>query len=285
MPIMVGYWDSSRAVGYRRALITGATSGIGAAFADVLAPETALILTGRRQERLDAAVARLAGGGREIEAIAADLASPEGCRALAGCALQRGIDLLICNAGIGFAGPFIDAPLALQEATIAVNVTATAQLLHLLLPDMISRARQAQRRCGAVILSSTAAFGPRPGMGCYAATKAFGLRLGEALASELRGEPIDILVLCPTYTATEFFEQAGLTPPQAAMSAEQVAREGMAALGRRTIHLCGRKYQRLHRLLALNPSLASLVRPWGSRRPRLGGGLIAVPQELGARRG
>ncbi|HZB92244.1 MAG TPA: SDR family NAD(P)-dependent oxidoreductase [Stellaceae bacterium] len=281
---MVG--RSNLPAGYRRALITGATSGIGAAFAEGMARETALVLTGRRQERLDAAAARLARDGREVETIAADLSTPEGCRSVAERALGDGIDLLICNAGVGFAGRFADTPLALQSATIAVNVTATAQLLHLLLPDMIARARQAKRRCGVIILSSTAAFGPRPGMGCYAATKAFGLMLGEALATELRREPIDILVLCPTHTATEFFDQAGLPPPEAAMSAAQVAREGMAALGRRAIHLCGRKHQWLHRLLAFNPALASLVQPWRSRRPRLSAaGLIAAPQELGARRG
>jgi short-subunit dehydrogenase len=251
---------------YERALITGATSGIGAAFAETLPRDTALLLTGRRGHRLAAQAERFAREGRQVETMAADLAAPNGRAAFIAWALEHEIDLFICNAAIGAAGRFADTPLAAQQATIALNVVAVAELLHALLPAMASRARAGGRRCGAIIVSSTAAFTPRPGLACYAATKAFGLSLGLALAAELRGEPIDLLLLCPRRTATEFFARAGMPPPSHAMDPDQVAREGLAALGRRSLHFCGTRHQALNRLLAFNPALAAIRRPWRWRR-------------------
>jgi uncharacterized protein len=255
---------------YERALITGATSGIGAGFAEILPRETALLLTGRRIAPLRVATERLAHEGRVVEWVAADLATASGRAAVIERALARGIDLFVCNAGLGRAGPFIERPFAAQETTVAVNVLADLQLLHALLPAMVARARARARRCGAIIVSSTAAFNPRPDLACYAASKAFELHFGLALAAELREEPIDLLVLCPSRTATEFFARAGLPPPQRAMAPEQVAREAMAALGRRTLHLCGRRPQCVQRFLAFNPGLAALLRPWRSLRPKRG---------------
>jgi short-subunit dehydrogenase len=246
---------------YQRALITGASSGIGAAFAEFLPGDTALLLTARRQGRLEAAATRLARGGRPVETLGADLATEEGRGAVIAAALRHPPDLFICNAGTGAGGAFDDRDFAAHRQTIAVNVVATAQLLHALLPAMIAAARAAEARCGVIIVASTAALRPRPGVACYAATKAFGLQLGLALARELAGEPVDLLVLCPTRTATEFFARAGLPLPSGTMRAEQVAREAMAALGRRTVHLCGRRHQAFHNLLAFNPALAALWRP------------------------
>lgn len=238
------------------ALVTGATSGIGAAFAEALPRETGLLLTGRQGERLQEAARRFAAPGRRIESEAADLATPAGREALLERARQCPIDLLVCNAGLGHAGRFDAHDIGDERAIIAVNILAVVELMHGLLPGMLAEARRERRRAGAIIVSSAAAFGPSPGMASYAASKAFALRLAEALAVELHGEPIDLLALCPDYTATEFFARAGLPPPARAMTAAAVAQEGLAALGRRTVHICGARDQRIARLVAQNPALA-----------------------------
>ena len=241
---------------YRMALVTGATAGIGAAFAEALPSTTSLLLTGRRADRLDDAATRLAAPERRVETVAADLASAAGREALIERARQLPIDLLVCNAGLGRSGRFDATPLAAERETVAVNVLATIELIHALLPEMLRRVRRGEGRAGIIIVSSMAAFGPLPGLASYAASKAFALRLGQTLAAELRDEPLDILVLCPSYTSTEFFGRAGLPLPAEAMTPQAVAREGLAALGRRTVHLCGARHQALTWLVTQNPALA-----------------------------
>jgi short-subunit dehydrogenase len=221
---------------YRRALITGATSGIGAAFAEALPSGTELLLTGRRVERLAAMRERLGACGRRIDILPADLSQPQGRSAVIHRGIARGIDLLICNAGKGFAGRFIDQPATAHRETLEVNIVAMVELLRGLLPEMLRRARERAGRCGAIILSSTAAFEARPGLACYAASKSFALRLGEAVAAELRGEPIDFLVLCPRAAATQFFARAGLPMPKHAVAPAEIARDALSALGRQTVH-------------------------------------------------
>jgi len=244
---------------YQAALVTGASSGIGAGFAKILAPTTRLLLTGRDEPRLRQLTAELNGaaaGGATY--IAADLASAEGRAALVQRALETNIDLLVCNAGAGWSGNFLDSPLSQAHDTVAVNILAALELLHALLPAMIDRARSQQRRAAAIIVTSTAAFAQAPaGLACYAASKAFELHLAEALAQECRGDPLDVLALCPTYTATAFFARAGLPPPAKAMAPEDVAREALAALGRRSVHLCSmhRYPQVIRQLAAFNPAL------------------------------
>jgi short-subunit dehydrogenase len=247
-------------VEYRAALITGASSGIGAAFAKVLPASTELLLSGTNEASLRRVAEPLATEARRVDCIAADLTTAAGREAVVKQACLHAIDLLICNAGIGQAGSFLETPLAVQRDTLAVNVLAAVDLLHALLPEMIARARRQHRRAGAIIVSSMAAFGAAPGLACYGATKAFELHLARSLAAELRGEPIDVLALCPTYTDTRFFARAGLSPPRRAMAAELVAGEAFRALGRRTVHVCSlrRRYPHaIRRLIAFNPALAA----------------------------
>ena len=246
--------------GYEKALITGASSGIGAAFARILPESTNLLLTGRSEERLRRVASGLAGRSGHVELIAADLATVEGRAAVIEQARASEIDLLICSAGLGRAGSFIDRPIAEARDTLTVNVLATVELLHALMPEMIARARRGGRRKGVIIVSSAAVFAEvGPGLACYGASKAFMLRFAQVLAAEVEGQPIDLLALCPTYTDTAFFNRAGLAPPPHTMSAEAVAREGMAALGRRTIHFCSIHHypQAIRRLVAFNPALAA----------------------------
>lgn len=229
---------------YSAALITGATSGIGAAFAEELPVTTDLFLTGRRKDRLHTAADHLARPGRRVEVLAADLATDEGRATIIERAERARIDLFICNAGSGVFGPFLSHAASDELESVELNVVACVQLLRGLLPGMLARARTSGNRAGIVIVTSRAALGPVPEMATYAASKAFQLRLAQALSDELKQEPVDVLALCPTYTDTEFFEHAGApAPTRELMPAARVARDGLGALGRRAVHFCG---NRLH---------------------------------------
>ena len=219
---------------YRMALITGATSGIGAAFARALPRETGLLLAGRDTARLDAEAARHAAAGRRVETLAADLAEESGRRALIARAEALPIDLLVNNAGFGAYGPFLENDRATELGMVAVNVTAVVELTHALLPRMLERARAEGRRAGMIVVSSTVAFVPMPMLATYAATKTFELSFTEALADELRDAPVDILLFCPGATRTEFFDRARMPASflRYAEDPDAVARKALAALGR-----------------------------------------------------
>jgi short-subunit dehydrogenase len=230
---------------YERALITGATSGIGAAFAEALPATTHLLLTGRDPQRLANQAERLEQPDRSVETQVADLADPLAVEMLIQAADDFGIDLLINNAGLGPVGAVIDNPPELERETLMVNVVAVATLTRRLLPGMLQRARQRQRRAGLIIVASTAAFAPVPFFATYAASKAFDLNYTEALAEELRGEPIDVLALCPGPTRTGFAGRSGgrhgfdVNGIPGAADPASVAHEGLAALGRQTVRVSG----------------------------------------------
>ena len=226
---------------YDFALITGATSGIGEAFARRLPAETGLLLTGRDEARLAALAGELGGGGRRVETLAADLSQAAGREALIARALELPVDLLINNAGLGRFGRFAENAPEGELEMIEVNCIAPVQLTRALLPAMAARAASGPRRAGIILVASTAAFFPLPRLATYTATKAFDLVFAESLAGELRGGPVDVLALCPGATDTNFFARTGLTSvnPLTMASADQVAREGLRALGRRTVHVVG----------------------------------------------
>ncbi len=226
---------------YQFAAITGATSGIGAAFARALPRETSLLLSGRDQGKLAAAKAELGSGGRRVETVAADLASEGGRRDFLAAAAALPLDLLVNNAGLGHFGRVVDGPEEREREMVEVNVVAVVTLTRALLPAMLARAAADGRRAGIVIVGSTASFQPVPYLATYCATKAFDLFYAEALAGELKGEPVDVLALCPGVTATSFLGRAGFRGelPGHAASPERVAREGLAALGKKPVHVVG----------------------------------------------
>lgn len=226
---------------YECALITGATSGIGAAFAAALPPTTGLLLPGRDPERLASTALAHQRPGRCVETMQVDLADPLAVDALAARADAFGIDLLINNAGVGPVGPFLTNTLSLERETAMVNVVATLALTRQLLPGMLQRARSGGRRAGLIIVASMASFAPVPYFASYAATKAFGLHFAVALAEELRQEPIDVVALCPGPTRTAFGLRAGFAHASVPGAADPaaVARAGLAALGRETVKICG----------------------------------------------
>jgi uncharacterized protein len=195
---------------HRAALVTGASSGIGEAFARALPTETALLLNGRDAAALERLAGELAAPGRRVETVAADLATDAGLGAVSARAEAFGIDLLIANAGVGPFGDFLQASEASLRATVAVNVMAPVVLARRLLPGMLARAKaERRRRAGLIVVSSNTAFLPVPRLATYAASKAFDLSLAEALAAELAAEPVDVLALCPTATRTRFAARSG----------------------------------------------------------------------------
>lgn len=224
-----------------RALVTGATSGIGEAFVTALAQSTDLLLTGRNEAKLAALQDRFRDSDRTVETVAADLATLEGMDRIADAAEAFGIDLLVNNAGVGQLGRHLDHdPTAVRE-TVMVNVVAVADLTRRLLPSMMARAYEYKQRAGVIIVSSTAAFLPIPHFATYAATKAFDLHYAEAIAEELRDDPVDILALCPGATKTEFNNRAGARWQAFPLASdpEAVAREALQTLGRETILVTG----------------------------------------------
>jgi short-subunit dehydrogenase len=225
---------------YQFALITGASSGIGAAFARELTPETGLLLTGRDRNRLADLAEDLSAKERQVETVAADLAQAAGREAVIAAARDHPIDLLINNAGVGRLGRLIDNPPEREEEMVTVNCLAPVLLTRALLPDMLARAEAQGRRAGVIVVASTLAFFPMPLMATYAATKAFDLALAEGLAGEMVGEPVDVLALCPGATDTEFFARSAMgTGSLMLADPQKVARDGLAALGNRPVHLVG----------------------------------------------
>jgi short-subunit dehydrogenase len=226
---------------YRCALITGASSGIGEAFARALPKSTSLLLTGRDRAKLAHLASELANAERNVRSIAADLATTDGRQAVIAFAEDQGIDLFISNAGVGQLGRVVDNPPERESEMAQLNMVAPVELTRSLLPGMIKRSGEG-RRAGLVFVASAAAFMPIPLFATYAASKAFLLHYAEALAEELSDAPIDLLALCPGATQTRFFERANVARPSSLLQmhgADRVAREGLQALGHRVVHVVG----------------------------------------------
>jgi short-subunit dehydrogenase len=226
----------------RAALITGATSGIGEAFARALPVTTSLLLTGRNEEALGRIATSLgnATSGRRVETIRADLATDAGLDAVCAAAEPFSIDLLICDAGFSPFGDFLSVPEADLRTAVLVNAMAPLVLVHRLLPSMLVRAETEAGRAGLIVVSSGLGFLPAPRLATYAATKAFDLSLTEALAAELSGRPVDILALCPTATRSQFTERSGFGHNlPGAQDPAHVAHRALAALGRQRTLVLG----------------------------------------------
>jgi len=217
-------------------LITGASAGIGAAFANVFASRGYdLVITARREDRLQQVAddARRRHGVR-VAAIAADHSRRETprelCEALAG--LGSTIDVLVNNAGYGIPGSYLSSPWPRHEAMLQVMVLGLAELTHRLLPGMI------ERRYGRIInVASLAGLVPAPaGHTLYAASKAMVIKFSEALSHEVRQHGVHVTALCPGFTVSEFHDVTGTRgmmgkmPSWMWMDAPTVARQGYEAV-------------------------------------------------------
>ncbi len=248
----------------RTALITGASSGIGAAFARRLARQRHhLILVARRESKLqELAVELQQQYGATAEVLPADLSEPEGIRRVEERIVAAGaLDLLINNAGFGTYGYFTDVSADRHEDMINVHVTASIRLCRAALPLMLKRGRG-----GIINVASVAAFFPLPGNSTYAASKAYLVTFSEALQREIAGGGVKIQALCPGFTVTEFhgtpkyadFNRSEV-PKALWMSSEDVVSASLRALRRNhVICIPGWKYQVLVRM-GQNRAMASLL--------------------------
>lgn len=225
---------------FRSALVTGASSGIGAAFARGLPRTTALLLAGRDRDHLTKLAHELASPGRMVRIVVADLSDDSERGAAIAAAESAEVDLVINNAGIGRLGRVIDNTPERESEMVKVNALTPVEICRALIPGMLRRAEATKTRAGVINVSSAAAFGPMPYFATYAASKAFLLHYTEALAEELSDRPVDILALCPGATKTRFFERAGIEHLGFTMhEPERVVREGLQSLGHRTVHIVG----------------------------------------------
>ena len=212
-------------------LITGASSGIGAALAKVFAAHGhELALVARRGDRLEALADEIAATGRPRPTVfTADLERRDGASAIAAELSSRGLEpaIVVNNAGFGLRGAAATLSRDEQLAMIDLNVRALTEL-SLMFVDSVAR-----HRGGILNVASLAAFLPGPGMAVYYASKAYVLSFSEALHRELSGRGVRVTALCPGPVPTEFQDRAGLSLPAAArmleLSAERVAQIGYDA--------------------------------------------------------
>jgi uncharacterized protein len=245
-----------------RALITGASSGIGAAFARALASRGySLILVARRKERLEALAGEI-----NAEVLVADLTNDAELKRVEDrIAAAENLDLLVNNAGFGTLGRFWEADLDGQDRMHRLHVLATMRLTHAALRGMVARGS------GAVInVASVAGFVQSPGSTSYGATKRWINAFTEGLYLELKsaGSPVKVQALCPGFTYSEFHDVAGVDRNLIAkslwMRAEDVVAASLRGLDRGDLFVIpGWRYKFLVRLLAIVPDG---LRRWGSLR-------------------
>ena len=186
------------------AVITGASSGLGAEFARQLAPSAdLLVLVARRAEALDAVKAELSGMRVKVLCCVSDLATDAGRQAVSAFLVANGVkpNLLINNAGMGDYGSFASSAAEKTRTQIDLNITALTMLTHALLPLL-------ERPAGILNVSSLASTLPMPDLAVYAASKAYVTSFSEALAIELAPEGITVSCVCPGPTPTNFSKSA-----------------------------------------------------------------------------
>jgi short-subunit dehydrogenase len=191
-------------------LITGASGGMGEAFARQLALQGAnLVLVARSEDKLNRLAETVRGQNRvQVTVLPADLSSAEAVDSLIAEVKSRNlrIDILVNNAGLGVFENFLDTSFAKQVEQVDVNVRALVSLTYAFIPDMV-----AAHRGGVINLASTAAFQPLAGATIYAASKAFVLFFSEGLALELKEAGVKVTAACPGPVETQFFAKMNPT--------------------------------------------------------------------------
>jgi short-subunit dehydrogenase len=219
----------------RTALVTGASSGLGADFARHLAAAGAhLVLVARRADALAALAADLSSRhGVTVDVVAMDLGAPGAPEALHAEVRRRGreVDVLVNNAGFGLFGEFLEIPEARERAMMELDVLVPLALTRRFGADMVARGR------GWILqVSSIGGYQATPLYAVYSAAKAFVLSFGEALAYEWRPKGVTVSVVSPGITATEFLavsgQRATLYQRLVMMDSPTVTRVGLAALAR-----------------------------------------------------
>ncbi|MDM0005381.1 SDR family oxidoreductase [Variovorax sp. J22G73] len=214
------------------ALITGASSGIGAVYADRLARRGFdLILVARNRERLAALADRLGGEtGRKVEVLPADLTDKADIARVEAVLRSRGdITMLVNNAGVGATAPLLASDIDKMEAMISLNVSVLTRLTYAAVPGFVARG------AGTLVnIASIVAISPETLNGVYGGSKAFVLALSQSLQHELAGKGVRVQAVLPGATATEFWDIAGLPvhnlPGEWVMTAEDMVDASLAGL-------------------------------------------------------
>lgn len=244
------------------ALITGATSGIGLAFARTLARRGHdLVLVARDRERLDVVAAELRGHRVEVEVLAADLADRSQLALVEERLRSAPVEILVNNAGFGVPQKFSTGDLDAEQQMLDVLVTAVMRLTHAALPGMIARGS------GAVLNVSSVA-GWITG-GTYSAAKAWVTVFSESLSIELAGTGVHVTAVCPGYTHTEFHQRASMemdaVPEWMWLDTQDVVDRALIDVRKgRPVSVAGPQYKALS--LAAQYLPRPLVRAIGSRR-------------------
>ena len=221
-------------------LVTGASSGIGEAFAHNLAKRSAnLILTARSQDKLAKIADELRGSYRiSVHVFPVDLILPDAPKQLFERIKASGlsVDVLINNAGFGKWAHFLGENLDTYEQMLSLNINALVRLTYLCVPDMLARGKG-----GVINVASTAAFQPTPYIAVYSASKSFVLNFTEALAGEYRERGIHFLALCPGFTDTNFNSIANVNTAGIHFATpDEVAEAGLKAFVKgRSYHVHG----------------------------------------------
>lgn len=248
---------------FTRALVTGASAGIGAAIASELATRGVdLVITARSAAKLEALAEQLRGAHHVgVEVLSADLTEPDQLRLVEDRlrADDAPVDLLVNNAGFGTSGTFLGSTADRATGEIALNAIALTRLTHAVLPRLVDAGRG-----GVLNVSSVGAFQPVPRLAVYAATKAYVSSFTEALHEELRGTGVHVTTLCPGFTRSAFVEAAGAEreasriPGVLWQEAEPVARAGIEGVSRgRAVVVSGPVNQLTSRLSSVTPSVFS----------------------------
>jgi short-subunit dehydrogenase len=217
----------------RSALVTGATSGIGAALARRLAASGHdLVLVARDAERLARTAEDVSASfGVDARGHSADLSTVDGCDSVAELLRTTGFDLLVNNAGATLNKSFLRTTVADEERLLQLNVHSVMRLTHAALPGMV------ERRGGSVInISSASAFAPVMAGSTYPASKSWVMNFSQSIALAVKPFGVRVMALCPGYTRTEFHASAGVdmskTPSYMWLDADAVARDGLRDLAR-----------------------------------------------------
>lgn len=231
------------------ALITGASSGIGAEFAVQLAGAGVnLILVARRKQRLEDLAHKLEGKHHvAVRTVPVDLSQPDFLPTIVSATESLEVGLLVNNAGFGLAGKFLDHDLDKELALLNVNCGAPLALTH------VFGRKMAQRKKGGIIfVSSVSGYIATPFESTYAASKVYELFLAESLGYELKQNGVDVLALCPGSTDTEFHAIAG-SRPVAAMGVGPVVALALKKLGKTSVTIPGWHNRLLVYLLKYTP--------------------------------
>jgi short-subunit dehydrogenase len=253
------------------ALVTGASKGLGAAFAEALAERGMnLVLVARSTDELNILSTRLYAKCKVRRTVLTiDLADPGSPQTIAEELARRGIqvDLLVNNAGFGLSGEFLSHDPRQQQAEIEVNVQALVALTH-----HFGTAMAARGKGGIINVASNASFQPLPYMATYAATKAFVLHFSEAIHRELTGKGVHVMATCPGPTATSFFDDTSTHMlPKDMDSSELVVKRTLEAFDQgRAVAYPGRTSVRLASWLPRLLPRALVVRIAGMATVKMG---------------